>query len=348
MNFKRITYIILFSCLIFACGRGSGVQLPADKKGFKLLSEYQLFRGTMAELQPNDGVIPYDLNTPLFSDYALKARFIRVPEGETAKVKDDGTLDFPEKTILVKNFYYETEGKKNIIETRLLIKSGSTWNAYTYVWNKEQTEAQLEVAGASIPTTFIHNGEKISFNYSVPNKNQCKSCHNVDNNLVPIGPKLSNLNKAFEYINGSKNQLEYWKAKGILTYTADEKTPAFPAWDNPVYSLEQRAKAYLDVNCGHCHSPKGPANTSGLFLQFNNSNDIHWGICKTPVAAGRGSGGKSFDIHPGNPDGSILLYRMNSDDPGIMMPEIGRKLIHKEAVELISKWIKEMEATDCK
>ncbi len=348
MNLKNLSYLAILCLLFAACNKGNGVQLPKDKKGFKMLSEYKLFQGNMSDLQPNESVIPYDLNTPLFSDYALKARFIWMPEGQSASVNEDGTLDFPDETILVKNFYYETDGKKNIVETRLLIKSSSKWNAYAYVWNKEQTEAQLEVAGATIPTTFVHNGEKITFNYSVPNKNQCKSCHNVDNDLVPIGPKLSNLNKVYQYLEGDQNQLEHWSEKSILSYTKNEKTPVFPAWDNPVYSLEQRAKAYLDINCGHCHSPKGPANTSGLFLQLANTNETHWGICKTPVAAGRGSGGRAYDIHPGKPDASILLFRMESDDPGIMMPEIGRKLVQQEAVDLIKAWIQEMDSKECK
>lgn len=334
--------------MLSSCGHGDGVRLSKDTKGFKLLSEYQLFKGDLAQLQPNEGVLPYDLNTPLFSDYAQKARFISIPEGQKATVQEDGNLDYPDGTVLVKSFYYETDGKKNILETRLLIKTSGIWNAYPYVWNKEQTEAQLEVAGASIPVTFEHNGQKISFNYSVPNKNQCKSCHNSGNKMVPIGPKLSNLNKTFRYFDTEKNQLDYWAEKEILDYKRIEKTPVLPKWDQPLYTLEQRAKAYLDVNCGHCHSPKGPANTSGLFLQINNLNETHWGICKTPVAAGRGSGGRAYDIQPGAPDASILVYRMESEDPGIMMPEIGRKLVHHEAVQLIREWIFEMESKSCK
>ena len=119
--------------------------------------------------------------------------------------------------------------------------------------------------------------------------------------------------------------------------------PVTPDWENPHYNLEGRARAYLDVNCAHCHNTKGPANTSGLFLDFGETDMKKLGIFKPPVAAGRGSGNLKFNIVPGQPDESILVYRMESTDPGILMPESGRKLVHKEGVNLIREWIKSME-----
>lgn len=339
--------LLLLSCMIISCGTKKGVQIPKDKKGFTYLSEYQLFEGDLSNLQPVEHLIPYDLNTPLFSDYAQKLRFVWIPQGQKATVQEDGSIDFPKGSILVKNFFYEKNGQKNILETRLLIKYEKEWVALPYVWNKEQTDAELEIAGASIPISFELDGKSVSFNYSVPNKTQCKSCHNLDHKIVPIGPKISNLNKAYSYIQGSFNQLDYWKEQNILDFQRNIQTPVLAVWNDISQPIADRAKAYLDINCGHCHHPKGPANTSGLFLQQDVTNPTSWGICKTPVAAGRGSGGRKYDIHPGQPDASILLYRIDSDDPGIMMPEVGRKLIHKEAVELIRTWIASMEQEDC-
>lgn len=348
---KRLPkYLLLFISLIsiVSCKTQNTVQIPNGTEAFKLLSEYRLFQGNIADLIPAEDVIPYDLNTPLYSDYALKDRFIWMPKGVTATANPDGTINFPEKTILVKHFYYETKGVKNRIETRLLIHTSKGWNAVTYVWNKEQTDAQLEIAGATVPVTFEHLGKEISFNYSVPNKIQCKNCHNLDNELLPIGPKIANLNRSIQYFDSEKNQLDEWNEKGYLNVKKEQDTPILPVWDSPTYTLEQRSKAYLDVNCAHCHNPKGPGNTSGLFLQyFGDQDNTAWGFCKTPVAAGRGSGGRPVDILPGHPEQSILLYRMQSDDPGTMMPELGRKLVHQEGIDLIQKWIGEMEAVEC-
>ena len=104
-------------------------------------------------------------------------------------------------------------------------------------------------------------------------------------------------------------------------------------------ALDQRARAYLDINCGHCHSKTGPADTSGLFLDASVTDPIRWGRCKTPVAAGQGTGGNLFSVVPGSPDDSILIYRMVSLDPGAMMPELGRSLVHAEGVALVRDWI---------
>jgi hypothetical protein len=110
-------------------------------------------------------------------------------------------------------------------------------------------------------------------------------------------------------------------------------------------SRSTRARAYLDVNCSHCHSPTGPANTTALDLRSANADLRRLGECKPPVAAGRGTGDRLFDIVPGKPDESILLYRMTSSEPGVMMPEMGRNTTHQEGVELIRAWIASMQGT---
>ena len=113
--------------------------------------------------------------------------------------------------------------------------------------------------------------------------------------------------------------------------------------DDPAEPLNSRARAYLDVNCGNCHHPKGPANSSGLFLNFDQQQSVQFGIMKSPVAAGRGAGKNLFDIVPGKPDQSILTFRMQTNDPGIAMPELGREQVHTEAVTLIRDWISNMK-----
>ena len=123
--------------------------------------------------------------------------------------------------------------------------------------------------------------------------------------------------------------------------------PKIADYNNPKETLDSRARAYLEINCAHCHKPTGPAYTSGLFLNYDNENPEHLGICKSPVAAGKGTGGFLADIVPGNHKASILSFRMESNDAGIRMPELGRSVIHEEGVALINQWIDAMQASNC-
>ena len=113
-------------------------------------------------------------------------------------------------------------------------------------------------------------------------------------------------------------------------------------WSDKSSSLDAKARSYLDINCAHCHIEGGSANTSGLYLDYTENRKIYLGIFKKPVATGRASNNLSYSIVPGEPKKSILLFRMESLDPGIMMPESGRALQHKEAIELINEWIKNL------
>ncbi|MFZ1680013.1 MAG: hypothetical protein WAT70_03245, partial [Rhizobiaceae bacterium] len=103
-----------------------------------------------------------------------------------------------------------------------------------------------------------------------------------------------------------------------------------------------RARAWLDVNCAHCHRREGPASNSGLFLTYDETDRTALGINKRPVAAGRATGDLEFDIVPGDPEASLLLRRVESAEAGVMMPEIGRSLVDKEAVALLRSWIATM------
>lgn len=362
LNRLNITFIglmiVLLGILLSECQpqqeiSAAPVKVLPDQLPYKKLSEYAFFVGSQADLKPNSRVLPYDLNTPLFSDYAYKARFVWMPDSVYATVNAQGEVELPNNTVLIKNFYYPADFRRpdknrRLLETRLLIKSNNNWQAFTYVWDDAQKDAVLNVIGDFKPVSWRDEaGKKHDIEYVVPNKNQCKSCHNVNNTIQPIGPKVRNLNRSFVYTEGDRNQLQKWQEAGFLQGENLERFAPLAQWDNPQSgTLEARALAYLEVNCGHCHSAQGPAHTSGLYLAADQTERGKLGFCKTPVAAGKGSGGRKFSIVPGQPEASILLYRMESDDPGVMMPEIGRVTLHREGIELIRQWIASLEG-DC-
>ncbi len=282
--------------------------------------------------KPSSALIPYTLRTPLFSDYAEKERFIYLPAGAKVTADAEGKIAFPLGTALIKSFGYSSEnGTLKIIETRLLLHRAEGWVALPYVWRVDGKDADLRVGGTRVPVHFKKpNGQSVTISYAVPNKNQCKQCHSSDNAVLPIGPVMQNV--VFER---SADNAAF--AKLAIT-TKPEAT-----WGDPKSgTLDQRARAYLRVNCGHCHAPKGSASNSGLILDGSARDVTAFGIGKRPVAAGRASGDMDFIIEPGHPDQSILVNRMKSTDPGIAMPEVGRATVHDEGVKLLEEWIAAM------
>jgi uncharacterized repeat protein (TIGR03806 family) len=341
-------------CWVIGCKSGSAPdrETTAEAKGFVFrdrLSDYGFFKGNLKDLNPAPGVIRYELITPLFTDYAVKDRFIVIPSGKTARYLATGVLDFPDSTIIVKNFAYRNlNNQKIMIETRLLVKDPveKTWRVMDYLWDSTQTDAVKHIIGAKVPITLLDDqGKKISTLYQVPNTNDCKRCHMNSSVILPIGPKARNLN--FTLNGHSENQLSEWVSQGKLSGLPNlNEVARLSDWKDSVhYSVNERARAYLDVNCAHCHTKGGDAMNTGLFLEYQQKDPFHLGQLKTPVSAGGGAGGMNYDIIPGDPFHSILAYRMNSTEPGTAMPELGRTIVHKEAVSLIVKWISEMKTS---
>jgi uncharacterized repeat protein (TIGR03806 family) len=363
----------LASLTLIAGASARVAQGPVDQAAIaaerppEYLSDYRFFRDAGAR-QPNAGVTPYDLNTPLYSDGALKFRYVFVPPGTQAQYRDEGVFEFPVGTVLIKTFAFAADMRRpdenvRFLETRLLIRRADGWVAYPYVWNEEQTEARLSPIGADLSVNFIdEQGEAIALDWAVPNRNQCKACHDLAGEITPIGPSARNLNRAGEDVvfapwdderntapssaPVSTNQLDAWVDDGLLAGAPhSQQAPRVPdAFDPASGSLDLRARAYLDVNCAHCHNPQGPAHTSGLDLRWSQHEPVAWGVFKRPVAAGRGSAGFEFAIEPGHPERSILLHRMRATDPGVMMPEIGRSLVDQRGAALIEDWIARMDS----
>ena len=337
---------------------GEGPNFDAVEVTCDTLSAYNLFADPTDPRANANGGIHYEMITPLFTDYAQKYRFVFVPEGKQAAYNSRNTLDFPVGTIIAKTFtmphdFLNDGAGEEIIETRLLIHRKEGWKALPFIWREDRGDADLALAGGTRAVSWIHSdGSNRSTNYVIPDANSCKTCHstvrsesgsgvNQETVLVPIGPKARFLNRDNLYEGESVNQLAYMAQQGVLAGLPDDldSIDTVPDWEDTAADLQNRAKGYLDANCAHCHSPGGFASNSGLFLEYWREVDTSYGICKTPVAAGAGSGGLRFDIVPGNADQSITSYRMDSNQPDVRMPEIGRTLIHDEGVALVREWV---------
>lgn len=316
---------------------------------FSKLSQYGLFADAKAQT-PADGVISYEINTPLFSDYAEKYRVVKLPTGSHATYRDEDVFAFPVGTVIAKTFAYPVDMRdpakgRRLIETRILKHEPEGWVGLPYIWDEAQTDATLDVAGSLVDVSWIHqDGRTRTNNYIIPNANQCKGCHTSGESMMPIGPKARHLNRDVLVSGAKENQLARWARLGALVGApAPSVAPRSAVWDDPsTGDLNARARAWLEINCAHCHNPQGPARNSGLDLLASQKNPTSIGVGKTPVAAGIGSGGLAYDIVPGAPDQSILAYRIASTHPGVMMPELGKRLVHDEGVALIREWIAAM------
>lgn len=236
-----------------------------------------------------------------------------------------------------------------LIETRLLVRYAAGWRAFPYVWNAVQNEVWPEVAGDIKSLTRVDDDRELEFLHVVPDANQCAGCHapnHTDADIRPIGPKARHLNRHYDYCDAQANQIEHWQQAGVPS-GVDGEAPGGVRWTRPnAATLDARARAYLDINCAHCHNSVGAADTSGLHLNIEAPMDRNFGICKSPTAVGQGSGDRLYDIYPGRPEESILIYRMDHTDPAIAMPELGRSTVHTEGVQLIAEWIASLEG-DC-
>ena len=305
------------------------------------LSAYNFFQGDLKDLNPTFGVIPYDLITPLFSDYAKKQRFIWMPNGVTANYVDDySPLEFPEGTILIKNFYYnnvQPDNSTRLLETRLMYKKANAWDFANYVWNEDQTEAFFTNQGSIVNISWFEGEGIKTTNYRIPSRAECFTCHNQLDDPTPIGLRPQNINKDYDYDTGLTNQLRRLREFGYLNSSIPNDIDTVVAWDDETQPLEARVRSYLDINCAHCHSDLGHCNYRPMRFEFGlTGNTENIGVCVEPETQFIPN---SYIVKPNDTDLSILFYRISTTDESFRMPLLGRTTNHDEGIRLIEEWI---------
>lgn len=334
---------------------------------FERLSEYQLLRWRDGRFEYNDGVVPYELNTALFSDFALKARALYVPTGAVMRFHEREAFALPVGSVLVKSFLFapdlrQPEEGRRLVETRLLVRYPEGWRAFPYLWREDGSDADYWVRGRVEVVPLIDpSGAPRVAQHLVPQRNQCLDCHEDEaggRQVAIIGPKARHLNRTFVYDGEAKNQLVHLAELGLLEGLPPlDRVERAAALDSLVATstegwsaaeVERAARDYLDINCAHCHNPRAVQGvTSQLFLDAHNRDERALGICKVPGSAGSGAGGLRYDIVPGAPEASILMHRVETEVVGEMMPLIGRSLADALGVRLVRQWIRDMPARSC-
>lgn len=360
---RKILYITIAFCSLQFTNCSSDNDGPIDEQPeevspvvfdinavpYSKISDYNFFKTPISDLNPVYGVLPFQPASQLFSDYAKKSRFIWMPDNVSGNyVADDQVFDFPNGTVLIKNFYYENvlpSNSKKIIETRLMIRKANEWIFANYIWNEDQSEAFYDqgMKGETLPIEWVENGQTKSTNYKIPNENECFMCHYANNKKIPIGSKPQNLNFAINFADGIKNQIEKLKEFGYINTEIPANINSIIDYNDSSKSLDLRARSYLEINCANCHRDGGYAAFYPVRLNFTPKADhLALGFCLEPNITYTVPEA-SHIFYPGDHTKSAVFYRMNSLDPTVKMPMIGTTMIHNEGVSLINNWINSFE-----
>lgn len=353
---RAIGPLVLAPSLLLGCGEGESgaADAGADGGGDELLSATGLF-DDVAGQDPREGVIAYDVIAPLWADGADKIRFLAPPPGGAIDYTDDDAWGFPDGTTLVKTFAFPLDLRdpgagRRLVETRLFSREDGAWTPRVYVWNDDQTDAVRRDVGGIVEVAWIdENGADRSLDYVVPNANDCYRCHTRDDVAVPLGPKTLQLDRDGEGGgNQPENQIDAFAAAGLfsgdVTPAPDRERFPDPLGDADV---APRARAWLDASCAHCHRTGGASGSTGMHLAWDTPEGTELGICKIPDSAGAAAGGLPYDIVPGHPEMSIMLFRLGSTDPEVRMPELPTVTIDQTGVGIVTQWIAAMEPIPC-
>lgn len=319
------------------------------------LSDTGIFADVAAAV-PATGVVPYSVNAPAWGDGASSVRLLGLPGEGTLRIEDRqnpqqghirGKFRFPEGGVLVKTLSLDTTpgvpGGERRVETQVLHFDGERWRAYAYLWNDDQTDAELvgaegttvalEVADVDDPA-IRHRRE-----HRVVSRTECLTCHSSRGGTL-YGFVPAQLRRTVTDERGDAvDQLESFAARGLLTAPIDPPPAPFPDPGDPAQPLEARARAYLAVNCSTCHL-RGGGGASEIDLRYDQSLE------RTKLVDGRPTHGTlGLDdpalVRPGDPSRSVVWYRMATLGPG-RMPHFGSTVVDEAGLELVGGWIESL------
>lgn len=311
------------------------------------LSETGLFED-VASLKPAPGVIPYSVNSPLWSDGSIKERWLAVPgEGKIEVTEDQRGWGVPDGSVMVKSFAREeifgnAETLKRI-ETRLLVKQNNEWEGFSYAWNEEQTEAYLvEKEGRNVAFTLPAESaarEETLKSWRFPSRTECMMCHSRAARYV-LGITTPQMNGDRDYGGVIDNQMRALDHIGMFSKSPSKPLDALPRLVNPkdeTVSLEQRARSYLHANCSSCHVPDGGGNAKidlEILTELGKAN-----LLDEKPTQGDFSIPEARVVAPGAADRSVLYHRITRQPGRGRMPPLASAVIDREGTELIRKWI---------
>jgi uncharacterized repeat protein (TIGR03806 family) len=328
----------------------SQVTVDLSQVPYATLSEYHFFDESLRDLDPYFDVVPYEPISQLFSDYAHKKRFVWLPPGTKGTYNGDANnIELPVGSVIIKNFFYDNVLPNNsrvIIETRLMIRKEEGWTFAEYFWNDEQTEANIDADGDGgfKYVEWIEDGLQRELNYRMPSGSECFTCHKNNASNEPIGIKPQSLNSMYQFADGMQNQLQKWIDVGYLEDNLPSNINTVVDYRDTSQPLELRVRSYVDIHCASCHRDEGHCNYRPMRFAFDENNlQENLGVCVDPDQFLNNLSPDQKLIKPGDPENSVIYYRINATEESERMPLLGRRLVHDDGVALLRDWINSLD-----
>ncbi len=327
---------------------------PAEEFPPASLAAAQVFSDLGAQM-PAAGVVPYEVNAPFWSDGATKTRFIRLPPGKRIAFANHGPWDFPDETLLIKNFYLDLvrgdPASRRIIETRFLVKrvDDPGWDGYSYLWNEAGTDASLLADSTTVAYVIDDPQDPVGFflqEYYFPARQDCEVCHTKGASYV-LGVHTAQLHTGAEQNDSTELaevQLHTLAQQGLFTGDLPTDLSSLPHLPNPFdpsIPLDQRARSYLAVNCAPCHRPESVARTI-IDLRYDTPLAQTNTVGAFPTLGDIGEP-EALILSPGEPQLSTLYLRMLTMGT-FRMPPLASSIIDERGADLIAEWIASLDA----
>jgi uncharacterized repeat protein (TIGR03806 family) len=303
----------------------------------------------LAKLTPVPGFIEYDVNCPLWSDGAIKRRWVGVPSGERIKFFPTGSWSFPDGTVFIKHFDMvtnEVTGARRRLETRFLVRqAGGGVYGVTYKWRPNESDADL-VSTAQTEKIQVTTADGVrTQTWYYPSPMDCLICHNTNAGDV-LGVNCRQINRELKYADSgvSDNQLRAWSHIGMFDSPPEESAivnlPALVRVDDSGASLEARARSYLDANCAQCHRPNGAA---GYFDARYDTPLKEQGLIDGRLAK-QLEMPKLRAVCPGDLSNSAVYQRACTTD-SLRMPPLAKNVNDETAIKMLGEWIESLAPT---
>jgi uncharacterized repeat protein (TIGR03806 family) len=329
---------------------GKAEDKVVSEKFPRKLSDSGLF-SSVADLKMAPGLIPYAVNSPLWSDGAGKIRHMAVPGTEKVEFSEQNGWTFPDHSVLVKTFTLDLAGgdqkasKPVPIETRFMVKEQGEWVGYSYLWNDEKTDATL-VAKEGVDKVFAvkgADGKAVAQTWHYPSRAECMVCHSRASNYV-LGLTAPQMNREFRYPRATDNQIRTLEHIGLFSNKVSKPTSELPKLDDPSdtkIALEKRVRSYLHSNCSSCHMGAGGGNAA---IELTGGSPLEkLGVGQTPQQGALGVKDPKI-IAPGHPESSTMFLAMKRRGVG-QMPPLGTNVVDEKAVAMLRDWIAKLPST---